>query len=259
MEVLSVRCSTLPESHLCRYGDMKPTIQPFIFTWRGKFESACAIERELLQIFDNVTVINSDDEITRPGWINVGESSFFSAQFRKALELFTADILFHVQADVHYDRWRQLVEDASSVFQNHKPGIYAPNVDYSWWTAERNDIVSRRLEPSALKLVACSDETVWFIKREVIQGLQERQIDFSGNAMGWGWDCMLAAVSYLKGMPVIRDYRHTIQHPQGTGYNTEKALAEMNAVVNSLDAEILRIYSFMRNDREQLASYLDGP
>ena len=235
---------------------MKPVIQPFIFSWKGHFENACALERELSGIFDNVTVINSDDENTRPGWVNIGEASFFSAQFRKALELFTGDILFHVQADAHYDRWRELVDDAFVVFETHRPGIYAPNVDYTHWTTERNDIISKRLEPPNLKLIACSDETVWFIRREVIQGLQERGIDFSGNIMGWGWDCMLAAISYLKGMPVIRDYNHTVQHPQGTSYNRAQANAELDALLCSLDPEMLRLYQFIRTDRERLASFL---
>lgn len=237
---------------------MKPSIQPFIFSWNRQFEKACVIEDALRKVFPKVTVINSDDYNSREGWINIGDASYFSDQFRKALELFDGDVLLHIQADVSYDRWRELVEDAQLYFQYYDAGIYAPNVDYSWWTADKNDIEGKKLDHSHVKLVACSDETVWFIRKEVLEGLSERQIDLSRNTMGWGWDCMLAAISYSQRKPVIRDYNHTIRHPQGTAYNIETAMEEMNRLVDSLDPEIKTLYALIRDNREQLVPYLEG-
>jgi hypothetical protein len=237
---------------------MKPSIHPFIFTWNRQFEKACVIEDALKRVLGKVTVINSDEHNSREGWINIGDASYFSDQFRKALELFDGDILFHIQADVSYDRWSELVEDAQLYFQYYDAGIYAPNVDYSWWTPERNDIEGKRLDHDHLRLVACSDETVWFIRKEVLQGMRERGIDLSRNTMGWGWDCMLAAISYSQRRPVIRDYNHTITHPQGTAYNIETAMEEMNRLVDSLDPEIKTLYSLIRGDRELLVPYLAG-
>ena len=37
-------------------------------------------------------------------------------------------------------------------------------------------------------MVASTDETVWFIRKEIIQELLDRKVDFSNNTMGWGWD-----------------------------------------------------------------------
>lgn len=99
-------------------------IQPFIFNWNRQFEKSCAIEDSLKKIFDKVTVINSDDNNTREGWIDIGDESYFSDQFRKALELFDGDVLLHVQGDVSYDKWEELVEDAKKYLEYYDAGIY---------------------------------------------------------------------------------------------------------------------------------------
>jgi hypothetical protein len=236
---------------------MKLAIHPFIFTWKRQFEKACRIEDQLKEIFGKVTVINSDDDNSRDGWINIGDSCYFGEQFRRAVQLFDGDVLFHVQGDVEYDNWKRLVEDAKFYFRFYEAGIYAPNVDYCWWNSQRTDINSRQLEHKNLKLVATTDETVWFIRKEVLAGIKERNIDMTKNPLGWGWDCVLSCISHSKGLPVIRDYRHTITHPQGTGYNFDAATKGMDDLVASLDEDLRILYSYIRGDREQLLTCLD--
>lgn len=228
-------------------------IQPFIFNWNRQFEKSCAIEDSLKKIFDKVTVINSDDNNTREGWIDIGDESYFSDQFRKALELFDGDVLLHIQGDVSYDKWEELIEDAKKYLEYYDAGIYAPNIDYTWYSAENADIVSLESEHPNIKMVASTDETVWFVRKELIQEMLDRKIDFSKNTMGWGWDLVLAAISFVNGRPVIRDYNHTINHPMGTNYNTEKAAQEMLDLWNSLDQDIKEIVSHIKGDREKIA------
>ena len=238
---------------------MKLAIHPFIFSWKRQFEKACRIEDQLKEIFGKVTVINSDDENSRDGWINIGDSCYFGEQFRRAVDMFDGDVLFHVQGDVEYDNWKRLVDDAKLYLRFYEAGIYAPNVDYCWWNSSRTDINTRQLEHKNLKLVATTDETVWFIRKEVLAGIRERNIDMTKNPLGWGWDCVLSCISHSKGLPVIRDYRHTIKHPQGTGYNFDAATKGMDDFVASLDEDLRTIYSYIRGDREQLLTALDAP
>lgn len=235
---------------------MEFNIQPFIFNWKRQFKNACAIEDQLNEIFPKVTVINSDDDNTREGWIDIGDSCYFGDQFRKALSLFSGDVLFHVQADVEYDNWKKLVEDAQFYLRLYDAGIYAPNIDYTWYSADRTDFFWDPLMHSHLRCVGSTDETVWFIRKEVIDGLTERRIDIGQNPLGWGWDSVLSAISHSKGMPVIRDYGHTIKHPQGTGYNHAAATAQMDALVASLPPDLQRIHSFIRGERQMLTQYL---
>jgi hypothetical protein len=230
-------------------------IQPFIFNWNGQFKKSCEIEKTLISIFDKVFVINSDNKNTKDGWINIGNESYFSDQFRKALELFDGDILFHIQGDVSYDRWEELVEDAKKYFEYYDAGIYAPNIDYTWYSSKNVDIQSLDSDHQNIKMVACTDETVWFIRKEIIQEMLDRKVDFSNNTMGWGWDLVLAAICFANSFPVIRDYNHTIDHPYGTNYNKEKASQEMIELWNSLDLDLKEIISYIKGDIENLTKY----
>lgn len=235
-------------------------IQPFIFNWNGQYEKTCDIEDSLSKIFEKVIVINSDDNNTREGWIDLGDEAYFSDQFRKALELFDGDILFHVQGDVSYDKWEKLVEDARKYIDYYDAGIYSPNIDYTWYSSENSDIDSIESDHINIKMVACTDETVWFIKKEILRELDDRKIDFSKNKMGWGWDLILSAICFDKGIPVIRDYNHTIDHPPGTNYNKQLAAKEMTDIWSSLDDRLKTICSLIKgtkNDREKLTNYFN--
>jgi len=233
-------------------------IQPFIFNWNNQFEKTCKIEKSLSEIFDKVTVINSDENNTKDEWINLGDDAYFSDQFRKALEMFNGDILMHVQGDVEYDDWSSLVADARKYFDYYDAGIYAPNLDYTWYIPENTDIDSIESDHKNIKMVSCTDETVWFIQKKVILEMLDRGVDFSQNKMGWGWDVVLSAICFIKGWPVIRDYNHTIDHPKGTNYNQEIASKEMSKVWQSLDDDIKTAFSLIKGtkaQRENLSNY----
>ena len=230
-------------------------IQPFIFNWNRQFEKSCAIEDALKPIFNKVTVINSDDNNTREGWVDIGDESYFSDQFRKALDLFDGDVLFHIRGDVVYDKWEELVEDAKKYFEHYNAGIYAPNIDYTWYSAENSDIDTLASDHPNIKMVASTDETVWFIKKEIIQEMLDRKVNFSNNKMGWGWDLVLAAICFSNSRPVIRDYNHTIDHPRGTDYNKEQAGQEMYDLWISLEDDIKKIVSYIKGDREKISEY----
>ena len=235
-------------------------IQPFIFNWNGQFQKTINIENNLSSLFDKVNVINSDDNNTRPGWVDIGDESYFSDQFRKALELFDGDVLFHIQGDVSYNNWERLVHDARYYMDYYGAGIYAPNVDYTWYSSENADINSMSSDHPNIKMCACTDETIWFIRKDIIQEMFDRGVDFSKNKMGWGWDLVLAAICFDKGIPVIRDYNHTIDHPPGTNYNKELASFEMNLLWNSLDDRLRKIIEYIKGssiDRNKICNYFN--
>ena len=233
-------------------------IQPFIFNWNGQFEKTCKIEDSLSQIFDKVTVINSDDNNSKKGWVDIGDISYFTAQFSKALEMFDGDVLMHVQGDVSYDDWNKLVQDARCYMDYYNAGIYAPNIDYTWYNSENVDIDSLNSDHDNIKMVCNTDETVWFIRKDIIREMTERKVDFSQNTIGWGCDLVFAAISITKSRPVIRDYNHTIDHPKLTNYNSTHASRQMLDFMNSLDSDLKQIISLIRgskSDRETISTY----
>jgi hypothetical protein len=239
----------------------KMRFHSFIFNWKGQYENAKSKETHLKSLGVKVTVINSDDTSVslEPNWVHVGETSYFTAQFLKAIELFDGDIFFHVQADASYENWSQLFEDALKYYTKYNWGIYAPNVNYTWYGPELTDIPQVVFQGNEnLRLVACPDCTCWFIHKDIINQFRDRKIDMSPYHMGWGWDIVLPGISYLKQRLVLRDYAHTIHHPRGTGYNTEQAEKEMFELFRSLPDDLRRVFSYIKGDRLGLINVLIG-
>lgn len=238
-------------------------IQPFIFNWKGQFEKTCIIEESLKSIFGDVIVINSDDNNTKPEWIDLGDDAYFTAQFTKALELFEADkkVLLHIQGDTQYEKWDVLVEDSIKYFEKYNWGIYAPDISNVWYTSENTDIFGKKFEDENLKLVACTDETVWFIHRDIIEDFYTRKLNHymtpENNKMGWGWDLVMNSISFLMTRPVIRDYNHTIDHKKGTDYNKSLADIEMQKLYQNVPLDIRECISYIKGNRQNILKYFN--
>jgi hypothetical protein len=230
-------------------------IQPFIFNWKGQYEKTLVKEDALQKIFDRVIVINSDDTQEEERWVNIGDDCYYTDQFMKAIELFDGDVLFHIQADASYDKLKELVNDAQKYFEDYEWGIYAPNVDYTWYTSENTDIQSIESNHDNIKMVANTDCTCWFIHKDIIKEFVNRKIDMSDQKMGWGVDLCLSSLSFISNRAVIRDYNHTIDHPPGTNYSKDQAAKEINILWQRLDDDIKEAISYIKGDREKLVNY----
>lgn len=232
-------------------------IQTFIFNWRGQYTKTVEKVLQLKAIGVNPIVINSDDEHTDPGWVNIGEESYFTAQFLKAIDLLApdADVLFHIQGDASYDNWEQLYADAKKYYDIYKWGIYAPNVNYTWYNSERTDLVYFLFEEPNLRMVANTDCTCWFIHKDVIQMAKDKGINFAPYKMGWSFDIIFPALCHMNKKPVIRDYAHTISHPEGTNYNKEQAEREMVELFNSCPPDVQQAFSYIKTDISKLYDY----
>ena len=217
-------------------------VDPFLFNWEGNFKSARTIEMSLHGIFEDVTVINSDDSNRLFHWKNIGEKSFFTAQWFKCLDLHKSNkILFHVQADTQYDHWDQLVVDALHYMKKYKAGIYYPRVTNVEWSEDHTtEIKGLPTSDLNIKYIANGDETVWFIHPKIIDYFkaQDLQKYFAGNRIGWGWDVIFCGISYILGMPVIRDSNHVIDHAKSRGYNNSEAQSQFDDLINQLPFEL---------------------
>jgi hypothetical protein len=232
-------------------------IQTFIFNWKNQYDKTKHKIEQLSKIGVTPIIINSDDDHREEGWVNIGEESYFTDQFIAALNNFSkdSDILFHIQGDASYDNWEKLYEDAEKYFHETNWGIYAPNVDYTWYDSSRTDLDNLDMGIENLKFVADTDCTCWFIHKDIIQEYHTRKLDFSPYKMGWCWDIVFPAISYIMKRPVLRDYSHTIDHPPGTNYNKEQAEKEMAAMYQSLPADLQTAFSYIKGDRRYLAYY----
>jgi len=230
-------------------------IHTFIFNWRNQYNKTLEKIEQFREIGIHPTVINSDEAFYLDNWHNLGDDAYFTAQMLKALEVFDGEVLFHIQADASYNRWAELIADAKKYYDLYKWGIYAPNVDYTWYDSSRTDLDCFTVDETPLKMVANTDCTCWFIHKDVINKATERDINFAPYKMGWSFDIVYPALSYLMKRPVLRDYSHTIKHPRGTNYDTQQAEKEMADLYNSLPVDIQEAFYYIKGDRMQLSKY----
>lgn len=232
-------------------------IQPFIFNWRGQYAKTSQIESDLKKIFNNVIVINSDDDNKKDEWVNIGESAYFANQFLKAVDLFEGDIFFHVQGDITFDYWEELIHNALKYFEIYNWGIFAPNVNYTWYNSDNADVKSLMLykDPN-LKIVSNPDCTVWMIHKDILQILKQNINSLSHLKYGWGLDLLLCGNSFLQRRPVLRDYSFTVLHPQGTGYQQNEAFNEMYGLISMCDTQLRNVIDVIRFRKEELVNYL---
>ena len=228
-------------------------VHSFIFNWRGQYEKTKEKEQQFSDLGVKLTIINSDEAHDDEGWVNVGEDAYLTAQFTKALELFDGDILFAIMADVSYDKWGPLIDDALKYCAKYNWGVYAPNVDYTWYDSSRADIDTVKLQDENLKMVGCPDCLCWFIRKDIIDEMKQRGVDMSPYKMGWGWDLVLPAISFINARPVIRDYNHKVHHPEGTNYSKVQAENEMKALFNSLTPDLQSLFYAIKGPRNMLS------
>jgi hypothetical protein len=229
-------------------------IQPFIFSWKGQYEQTIKVKEQFDKIFDNVIVINSDDENTPEDWINIGNGCYFSDQFRKALEIFKQsdkEFLWHIQADASFDNFAEIAEAADKVYETYEWGVYAPNVDDTYYIPSRTDVLE--LENN-LRLVATTDNTCWIIHRDIVEDLLRNMSLMENNKLGWGWDLLICAFSHMRQRKVIRDYNYKINHPASTGYMKEQAEDEMQEMFRKCYPELRNVVLTIKGPVTQLAN-----
>jgi hypothetical protein len=195
-------------------------IHPFIFSWKGHYERTLALEKIFLKIFGRVTVINSEEE-HRPGhWINLTDEAYFAKQFITACDLLDGDVMFHVQADVSYSDWEHVIGAAKKYYKKYNFGVYAPNIDYTTIVTKDIDF-DIKLEDRNLKFVSVTDCSAWFIDRSIIEYFKSNFKEaYLKTKFGWGVCWCISSISILLGIPILRDYAFTLQHPKHTNYNS---------------------------------------
>lgn len=217
-------------------------IDSFIFNWNGYFESAKLLESTVSAFSDRVNVINSDDHNQLNHWHNIGNKCFFTDQWFKCLEVHDSEkILFHVQADTYYNQWDNLAKDALYYMNKYNAGIYYPKVrNVEWFDDNTTEILGIKMQDDNIKCIANGDETVWFIHPAVIKYFKDNNLDkfFLNNRIGWGWDVVFCGISYILGMPVIRDSNHIIEHDLSRGYANEEAESQFYDLIHSLPFEL---------------------
>jgi hypothetical protein len=223
-------------------------VQAFIFNWPGKKQHAAILEK-LFKPHCETTVINSDDSLRlrHPHWQHVGNEAYFTDQWNAALDRFDADVLVHIQADIWPDKVGLVLSEAMRYIRDFGVGVYAPNVDFNAHVYSRDRLA--KLD-SGVYEVPATDCCFWAISGEVVRNAP--RVDPCMNKLGWGIEYMVGAVTRLRGLRLVRDYRFTAGHPKCSGYDHERASQEWAALKKSLDPALRAEMEFVEKEREDL-------
>jgi hypothetical protein len=227
----------------------------FVFSWKGQYENAKEWEMKLLP-YGKVVVINSDDDNEEIGWVNIGNECYFSDQFKKALEIYQEntdiDAICHIQADASFDDFGKIIESAKITFGEYHWGVYAPHVDDTFYTSDRTDVFDLK---DGLAVVATTDNTCWFIHKDMINTMIENIHLMEGNHLGWGWDLLICSFAHLKERKVIRDYNFIIDHPASTGYMKDQAEQEMQDMFIKCGNDLKEVIYYIKMQPKTLTKY----
>jgi len=227
----------------------------FVFSWKGQYEKAKEWEMKLIP-HGKVVVVNSDDDNEEVGWINIGNECYFSDQFRTALKTYQEnsdiDAICHIQADASYDNFEDIIDAANNTFNKYNWGVYAPNVDDTFYTSDRTDIFTL---DNRLSVVATTDNTCWFIHKDMLNKMIENIHLMDYNDLGWGWDLLICGFAHLAQRKVIRDYNFIVDHPPSTGYKKEKAEEEMQQMFSKCPESLKEVIYYIKVQPKSLSKY----
>ncbi len=209
-------------------------IHGFLCQWKGHEQNAVALQ-EKIEPFIDLTVISTQEnpKPKYPNWIYLTENAYFSEQWNKAVQLFSGDIFFQIQADACFDDFEALFKKVKALFLSERIGVYEPNIEV---TAFQYD--SSRLPAFSDKVyeVPLTDSICWFIKGDIL--LKLPRIDLNVNKYGWGICAAIAAITHLNNKICVRDYSFTVHHPPARGYPGAKALNERRKYIQTLEQSV---------------------
>jgi hypothetical protein len=193
-------------------------VEAFVPDWPGPKQHAKENAAVIGQ-FCPVTILNDPND-------------YFNAQWQKARQQFTGDVLLWAMADVDLPtNFGEMYQEMTRIMARPDTGWWAPDVAWTCYIYDRQQLPA--IEPGVHE-VPNTDSLLFAIKADVIKKMPV--IDPKLCFM-WGLDVVAISTVRSMGLKAVRDYRFKAGHPNNTGYNIEKASVEMGKLFDSLTPE----------------------
>jgi hypothetical protein len=196
-------------------------VQAFIPNWPGPKQHADQL-MQIISAYCPTTILNDPND-------------YFNAQWARARESFTGDVLLWVMADVTLpEDFAGMYATATKVMERGDVGWYAPDIAWTSYIYDKADLRPVGGEHSIYNdvyEVPNTDSLYFMISRDVIDAMPH--IDPKVSFM-WGMDITAIATARLRGLKVVRDYKFKAHHPNSTGYDIPRAGNEMIPLFNAM-------------------------
>ncbi len=158
------------------------------------------------------------------------DNIFYSGLMNEAYSIASAKgcrWLMIVTGDLEIDERNcgMLVRGMKEIMDSGNVDLYQPSC--KWSLKGRSHLQSMCHFSGGMRCVNFQEGWFHLIRMELMKAFMP--IDTDINRMGWGIDLALAHFARVRKQLVIVDDRVKIMHPRGTGYNRDKAKAQMKA------------------------------
>jgi len=157
---------------------------------------------------------------------------YFNAQWQKARDQFTGDVLLWIMADAQLpDNLGGMFTEMERMMKRGDIGWYAPDIEWTSYIYQKKHL---KLVEHEVYEVPNTDSVVFAIRADVIKKMP--LIDPAVCFM-WGMDVFASTVIRNMGLKMVRDYKFKVGHPNNTGYDIEQASSEMGRLFRSLEPD----------------------
>jgi len=209
---------------------MQP-VYMYVISWKKVANNALKIYNEVSKVFPNVYFIDCDEttEKTFPNQIKLTDKEYYGAQFETAINHIPSNaILGIVVGDIktNYTDWNMVYQNLTKAFMTYDIGVYAPFEERTGWMQSKGTLSNKNLHKTDN-----TDCTVWFLHPDVVKAA--KTLDIAKNSpYGWGIDIVLCKYAMHIGKYVVYDTSVKVSNPTGTGYDSGKAVNQMNVLNN---------------------------
>jgi hypothetical protein len=220
-------------------------INIYIFCWKKVVENSVALYEEISKVCPNTFVINCDENTQmdqdKIKHIQLDDSYYYGGQFETAIkETPIGRVVACITGDVSpVANWGSIIQKAVDAFNTGKVGVFAPDVDYTFWTKKKRALWANLWE------VENTDCTIWFIHPSIIEVMRPFPFKKICN-LGWGADTVVNIECNTQNLLIARDYSEKVIHPHETGYD--------GAVANIQMQKLLGIYFQYKSNPDILLS-----
>jgi hypothetical protein len=178
-----------------------------------------------------------------PNWQRVPDTRYYSHFYRALKDFVSTDhsVFIFNAGDVEYPSYALYTKSIEYFFdKDPEIGAFAPNLTHDVFSGRGSSIVKSSIH-TGLTLSTHTNGIYTSLSRDVAEFMlsymewakRNGLTDWKSIVSGWGLDTAYCAISVMWGKKIYRDSSILMYHQEGTSYGEQRALDEMDFVMDS--------------------------